>query len=353
MANKRLSWTVVVGRIGRWLGRFDPTRREVVVANAFLMMLLLVGGYGYKLLEGWTFFDGIYMTFITITTIGFAEVKEMSLAGRTFTIVLALTGIGTVAFIATRTAQIMLSTQNLKQRYFRRMIDQLSDHFIVCGYGRVGMRIAADLRKQEVPFIVIDRDEDVVETLRMDGIMALEGDAQEEETLVEAHIDRAKGVILALPEDSANVFVSLVARECNPDVFILARTNDHRNRRKMLHAGANKVVSPVEIGADRMTQVILRPHVDHFMERLLGTQRDNLSLEEVTVEAGALLDGTTLAQVKFRSHFDAIVVSIVRPSGELQFNPTGTDEIHANDVLIVLGTPDMIAKLAEEGCSTP
>ncbi|MEM6646438.1 MAG: potassium channel protein [Bacteroidota bacterium] len=349
MADKRFLRTSVL----RWLGRLDPTRREVLVANGFLIMILIVGGYGYKLLEGWTFFDGIYMTFITITTIGFAEVKEMSLAGRTFTIAVALTGIGTVAFIAARTAQIMLSTQNLKQRYFQRMIDQLSDHFIVCGHGRVGMRIAADLRARDVPFIVIDRDGDVIEELRMNGVMALEGDAQEEETLLEAHIDRAKGVILTLPEDSANVFASLVARECNPEVFILARTNDHRNRRKMLHAGANKVVSPVEIGADRMTQVILRPHVDHFMERLLGTSSDNLSLEEVTVEAGSMLDGTTLAQVKFRSHFDAIVVSIVHPSGELRFNPTGTDEIQANDVLIVLGTPDMIAKLAEDGCSTP
>ncbi|GAB5518744.1 MAG: potassium channel protein [Rhodothermales bacterium] len=348
MTEKRLSWTTVMG----WLGRVDPTRREVVIANIFLVVLLAVGGYGYKLLEGWTFFDGLYMTFITITTIGFAEVKVMSLAGRTFTIAIALTGIGTVAFIATRTAQILLSTQNLKQRYFQRMIDQLSDHFIVCGYGRVGVRIATDLQERDIPFVVIDRDHEVIEELRQDGVMALEGDAQEEETLLEAHIDRAKGVILALPEDSANVFVTLVARECNPEVFILARTNDHRNRRKMLHAGADKVISPVEIGADRMAQVILKPHVDHFMERVMGADSGNLSLEEVPVEAGAMLDGTTLAGSAFRAHFDAIVVSIVRPSGELRFHPTGTDEIHANDVLIVLGTPDMIAKLAKEGCTT-
>ena len=338
-------------RFLNWLARTDPARREIVLATAFLLGLLVVGTLGYIELEGMTWIEGLYMTFITLSTIGFGEVQQLSDAGRFFTIFIGLVGIGVVAFIATRTAQALLSDRLLGQRQRTKRIKLMQGHYIICGYGNVGRRIAQDLDRAGRPFVVIDRGMDVADALQEARIVYVQGDAEEEETLREAGIDRARGLILTLPEDSTNVFVTLVARELNPGLFILARTNNRKNRKKLLHAGANKVVSPDEIGADRMAQVILRPHVDRFMEHVLQTGALGLHMEEVTVEAGAPLDGKSLAEARFRQRFDAIVVALIRTDpDEMRFNPSASDLISAGDVLIVLGSREMIDRLREDGC---
>ena len=242
-----------------------------------------IGTVGYSTIEQWTLVEGLYMTFITMTTIGFQEVHELSSFGRIFTIFIGLTGIGTVAFIATRSAQVLIVGQRLKQRQLMQTISKLSDHYILCGYGRIGMRIAEDFSRSGVPFVIIENAEAKVERLKHQQLLYIDGDAEEEEFLEAAGITKARGLILTLPEDSVNVFVTLVAREINPDLFILVRTNKHQNRRKLIRAGADKVVSLYEIGADRMAQVILRPAVDRFMENVLHTDALNLMMDEVTV----------------------------------------------------------------------
>jgi voltage-gated potassium channel len=202
-------------------------------------------------------------------------------------------------------------------------------------------------------FVVIDRDEEAIEELQDDDLLYVQGDAQDEETLQAAGIDRAFGLILSLPDDSINVFVTLTARELNPDVFILARTVDHRNRSKLLNAGANKVIAPGEVGADRMAQVILRPNVDQFLERVLHTSSAlSLQIDEVKVRAGAPIAGHTLADSNFRQQFEAIVIGIIdQTSGDVTFNPDPSDRIKEGDVLIVLGDPEMIRSLRERGCT--
>lgn len=270
------------------------------------------------------------MTFITMTTIGFQEVHELSSFGRIFTIFIGLAGIGTVAFIATRSVQILIMGQRLKQRQLMQTISKLSDHYILCGYGRIGMRIAEDLRRSGVPFVIIENAEHKVEKLKSSQLLYIDGDAEEEGSLEAAGISRAQGLILTLPEDSVNVFVTLVAREINPELFILVRTNKHENRRKLIRAGADKVVSPYEIGADRMAHVILRPNVDRFMEQVLHTEALNLMMEEVTVHEGSALAGKSLVESNLRQHFDAIVVSIMDGKTlEMKFNPEATDKIKA------------------------
>ena len=335
-----------------WLARTDQTHREILYASLLMLLLFAVGTAGYSIIEGWQWEDGFYMTFITLTTIGFTEVHELSSAGRFFTIFIAIFGIGSAAFIGTRSAQLLLTSQRLRERHMQRRLDRIEDHFIICGYGRIGMRIARDLAQSDKEFVIIDRSDEVIEDLDETNYLHLQGEAEEEKTLMEAGINRAKGLILALPEDSANVFVTLMARELDPDIFILARTTYYRNRRKLLHAGADKVVAPDEVGADRMAQVILRPNVDQFMEEVLRTGALGLEMEEVEVKAGAPLAGKTLAESNFRQRFDAVVIGILDgSSNDLKFNPSPRDKLKEGDILVVLGSNEMIQRLRSEGCT--
>ena len=334
-----------------WLARLDQTAREIMLASLMLASLLVMGSVGYHLLEGWTLMEGLYMTFITLTTIGFGEIHELSNLGRVFTIIIGLTGIGTVAFVAGRAAQLLLASEALRQRHMLRKIRTMKNHYILCGYGRIGRRVAEDLQHAGQDFVVIDHDEERIEALQDAEIPCVLGDAEDDDVLQEAGIERAAGLIITLPEDSTNVFVTLVARELNPDLLILARTSDEKNRRKLFQAGASKVVAPSDVGADRMAQVILRPNVDRFMEQVLKTSALGLQMEEVHVEEGAPLAGKTLAASHFRQQFDAIVIAVIKnDTAEMTFNPSPHDRIEAGDVLIVLGSSEMIRRLRREGC---
>lgn len=329
----------------------DGPKREIFVAGLALLLLVIVGTVGYELIEEMSALDGLYMTFITLTTIGFSEVHPLSDGGKVFTILISIFGIGIVAFVATRTAQVLVRYQTLQQRFMQRKIDRLRGHYVVCGYGRLGQRIIADLAEAERDFVIIERDQERIEIIEAAGFLYVEGDAEEESTLREAGIEQAKGLVLTLPEDSANVFVALTAKELHPDVFTLARTNQNRNTPKLLRAGVDKVISPYEIGADRMAQVILRPYVDQFMEKVLHVDALDLRMEEVRVEAGSLLDGRSLAQSDFRKRFNAVVIALLNEdTNEWRFNPSPTASMEAGDILIVLGDHDMIKRLRNEGC---
>ncbi len=335
-----------------WIANLEQAKREILLASALLMVLLAVGTAGYMLIEQWDWLDGLYMTFITLTTIGFNEVNTLSDLGRFFTICIGVVGIGTVAFIATRTAQIVLTSQAIRLRHMSKMIRQLDGHYIIAGYGRIGSRIAHDLKAAGKQFVVIDDSSDKIEASAKAGFLHVQGDAQIESTLTSAKIESAKGLILTLPEDSANVFVTLTARELNPELFIMVRTDTQKNSRKLVRAGADKVVAAYEIGADRMAQVILRPHVDQFMEEVLLSNDLDLNMHEVTVEKDSLLAGKTLAESKFRQQFDAIVIASLERTGDgMNFNPSADTMINEGDILIVLGSRAMIERLKEIGCA--
>lgn len=349
MSALRTGWE----RLVRWFVELDPSQREILLATAALLVVIAVGTSGYTLIEGWPWMDGMYMTFITLSTIGFGEVHPLSPLGRIFTVLIAITGIGIVTFVAARSAQLLLASERLRERRMMSRIDDLSDHYIICGYGRVGQRLAEDLQEAGRNFVVVDFDVRAIEELRETQMLYVQGDAEEEETLETAGIHRARGIILTLPDDSDNVFVTLTVREMNPNVIILARTIDHRNRSKLLNAGADKVIAPSEVGADRMAQVILRPNVDTFMDRVLHASALSLGIEEVEVQPGAPLAGQTLSQSNFRQQYDAIVIGMIDQSegGAMKFNPSPEDRIQDGDVLIVLGDPDMIHSLRTKGCT--
>ena len=335
-----------------WLARSEPTQREIVLASLFLAAIMATGTVGYTIIEGWYWLDGLYMTFITLTTIGFAEVKTLSSAGRVFTIFIGLVGIGAVAFIATRGAQLLLASELISKRHMNKRITQLRDHYIICGYGRIGRRVALDLNRAGKPFVVVEISPAKLESIVEDDLVYVQGNAETEEVLEEAGIAVAKGLILTLPDDSSNVFVTLTARELNPAIFVIARTDTHQNERKLRRAGADKVVAAYEIGADRIAQVILRPVVDRFVEDVLKSDGLDLIMEEVHVHDGSQIANHTLAESNFRQEFNTIVVAILdSQTDRMQFNPSASSVIKAGDTLIVLGSQDMIDRLRNEGCS--
>lgn len=339
-------------KLSRWRAELESSQREILYATVFLLGWLGFGAFGYRVLEGWSLVDGLYMTFITLTTIGFGEVYPLSLAGRWFTIVIAFIGIGSVAFVAARWARILLLGYMLRQRQITRKIKKMRDHFIICGYGRVGRRMVANLMAQGKPIVVLDRNDELIQALHAEGIPGMLGDASDEDTLHQAGIAVAKGLITLLPTDSANVFVTLIARELNPDLFILARTTYTRNRRTLLQAGASEVVAPSDVGADRMAQVILRPSVDRLMSHVMEAADASLLMEEVIVQPGSFLADSSLANAHFRQNFNAIVIAVINGfTGEMTFNPSPHNTIGAGDVLVVLGSKEWILRVSVDGCS--
>ena len=348
MALFRNPWEALIS----WLAQMDPSRREIFLASLSLLVLFVIGTVGYVLLEDWTVPDGIYMTFITLSTIGFQEVHTLSDAGRFFTLGLGITGIGLVSFVAVRSAQLFFASDRLHERRIMKRIEELSGHYIICGYGRVGERLAEDLRREGRPVVVVDISEDAISALAQGEHLYVRGNAEEEETLREAGIEQARGLILTLPEDSSNVFVALTAQEMNPELFVLARTVDHDNRSKLINAGADKVIAPAEVGADRMAQVVLRPHTDEFLERVLHTSALSRQIDEVKVHENAPLAGQTLVESNFRQQFEAIVIGIIdADTGTMTFNPSSSERIDAGAILIVLGEADVIETLRERVCT--
>ena len=338
--------------VRRWqLRDRTPQRLEVTYGILFLVVWTLVGTLGYWIIEDWSLMDGLYMTFITLTTIGYTEVDDLSNAGRIFTMIFGIVGIGSVGLVTYRWARLLIAGTIIRKRRRMHRIRQMKDHYIICGYGRVGKDVTSLLRKANTPLVVLDRDNEITEYLNANGIYAVTGDAVQDESLLAAGIKHAKGLVILLPDDAQNVYVTLVARENNPEVFILARATDALSRRRILQAGASQVISPVQVGAQRMAQVILRPHVDQFMSQVLQAEDLGLGMEQIAVEEGSLLDGRTLRQVDFRQSWETIVIAIIKKSdGQMRFYPQPDDLIESGDTLIVLGDIKMIERVVSEGC---
>lgn len=324
---------------------------RISIALSVLVIVFFIGSVGYHLIEGMNFFDGFYMTFITITTIGFAELTNLSPSGRVLTMIVFVMGIGVISYIASQTTQLLFESEIFRKRAMKKQLEKMEQHYIVAGYGRIGHRIAEVLEEANIPIVVIENRESSIERIRDDRLLYVEGDAQDEDILKEAGIQRAKGLICTLSRDQDNVFVTLIGRELNPEIFILVRTNQHQNTKKILRAGANKVISPYEIGADRMANVILRPNVDQFMNRILGGTTQDHVFDEIKIFEGSELAGKTLAEAEIRQKYFVVIIAIIPEDKEdIRFNPGSDDQISVGDSLIVLGDVDRIEHLREEGC---
>jgi len=322
--------------------------KDLKISLIILLLLVFLGTTGYMVIEGWRFLDAFYMTIITVATVGFQEVHQMSDGGRVFTILLIVFGVTVLGYTVSKIAQIMFEGQ--VQRFFGRKkleksIAELRDHYIVCGCGRIGALICKEFAAKPIPFVVVENNPVVLEKLEEDNHLYLRGNATEDETLLKAGIKRAKGLISVVTSDTENVYITLTARGLNPDLFILARSSEEGSDVKLKRAGANKVVSPYHIGGSRMAQAILRPNVVDFIEIATGRGHIDLQMEEICIPEQSPFVGQNLLEAGLRRDTGVIIVGIKKVSNKMVFNPVSTSLLEAGDTLIVLGPPSSIAKL--------
>ncbi len=329
----------------------DPVKDLIKDLKKLLFVLLLVislGTVGYMSIERWRFLDALYMTVITLATVGFQEIHHLSDAGRIFTILLIIFGVSVLGYTVGKLAQIMFEGQFqrfLGRKKVEKSILELRDHYIVCGYGRIGALICREFKARPIPFVVVENNPDIVEKLEEDNVLFLRGNATEDETLLKAGIKHAKGLVSVVTSDTENVYITLTARGLNPDLYILARSGDPGSDIKLKRAGANKVVSPYQIGGSRMAQAILRPNVVDFIEIAMGGEHFDLQMEEIFIPDQSPFLGQNLKDAGLRRDTGVIIVGIKKMNGKMVFNPGGTSQLEARDTLIVLGQPSEITKL--------
>ena len=301
-------------------------------------------------IEGWRLLDAAYMTVITLGTVGFREVHDLSDGGKLFTMGLIVVGVSVLGYIVGSLAQIMFEGQIQRvmgRKKVEKMIDELAEHYIICGFGRIGSLICKEFKANDLPFVVVEKDLETIERLNEEGYLHMKGDATLDETLLKAGIKRAKGLISVVTSDTENVYITLTARGLNPELYILARSGEEGSDLKLKRAGANKVVSPYIIGGSRMAQSILRPNVVDFIEIATGSEHMDLQMEEISIPPHSAFAGETLVSSGFRKETGVIIVGIKKSHGRMVFNPHSQAKIEGGDTLIVLGEPQSITKLED------
>jgi voltage-gated potassium channel len=329
--------------------RLDPRTRRFAIILLVPALLLVIGTVGYATIEPeYTYFDALYMTVITLSTIGYAEVHPLSTGGRWFTIFLIFGGVFTLAYTAAELIRTVVSgevQQYLGKQRMERSLAELCDHLIVCGYGRMGRLVCQEFAAKGVPFVVIDLDDGRLQQLPPGSGLALAGDATSDELLRRAGIDRARALVAVLASDADNLYLTMSARLLNDRLFIVARAEDAASEPKLLRAGANRVVSPYQIGGVRVAQAVLRPAVVDFIELATRTEHFALQIEEVRVAARSGLAGVTLRDSRLRQDYDVIIVAVKKAAGHMEFNPPPDFVLAGGDTLIAIGAREHLDRL--------
>jgi len=325
--------------------------RNLILAALMLALIVSLGTVGYMVLEKWNFLDALYMTVITLTTVGFGEVNPVSDHGRILTMTILLSGLGVVGYLVGTLTQIVVEGQLLRimgRKKLERQIEKLKDHIIICGYGRVGRIICEEIyRSKPTPLVVIDNDSSITARIEEDGHLYLLGDATEEQYLLRAGIRRAKGLATALDSEADNVYITLTAKGLNPKLYIIARAGRIGSEKKLLQAGANHVVSPHQIGGYRMAQALLRPNVTEFIDFATHDPGTGMGMEEIPVRPNSKLVNVALVDSGIRKELDLIIVAIKKADGTMLFNPASHTTVQIGDTLIALGQRSSLIKLEE------
>ena len=325
------------------------TFKKIAQLTASLLAILVLGSLGYVWLEGWSFMDALYMTVTTLTTVGYGEVHPLNAVGRIYNMVLILAGMGVLIYIITSLARVVVEGEiaaALGKRKLLKRIKKLSGHYIICGYGRLGEIIARQLQERRIPLVVVENNPELTINLDQSGYYFVAGDATKEEVLLEAGIERAKGLVAVVHSDASNVYIVLTARSLKPDLFIVARGEEPGSRQKLLRAGADKVESPYELGGRKMAHTILRPTVTTLMELAMAEGME-WSMEEIRVGETSSMIGIPLKDSGIRQKYDLIVVAIKRADGGMVFNPTPKSIVQAGDTLIIIGMRKHLEALEE------
>ena len=313
-----------------------------------LAIVVIVGTAGYSSLEGWSWLDSLYMTVITITSIGFGEVHELSGQGRVFTIFVILIGFGVVAYAAVTISRLLVEGEVekiLSRRQSMKAIEKIKDHYIVCGYGRMGALVCKEFHARGIPFVVIDNESETQEKVIQAGFFLSPGDATEEDVLLGANIKTARGMVSVLNSDAANVYTVLTARELNSDLEIVARAGEESAIKKLRRAGANRVISPYQIGGHRIVMGILKPTVMSFLEVAMDHRELNIELEEIRLSESSDYCGKKLIDTNIRKELNLVIIAVKKRDSRMVFNPGPDTVVEADDTLITMGESKNLEEL--------
>ena len=326
----------------------DPVG-QLVSSLLVIVLIVALGSLGYVVLEGWTWGDALYMTMITVATIGFGEVRPLDASGRVFTMVLIVVGVGAVAWAFTRAFEVTLGDafwSSVRKQRMKEKIAQFSGHYIVCGYGRLGQRIVQDLLARGEQFVVVDWGLESARRLQVEQIPHVHGDATLDDTLFQAGVQRARGLVSALDSDASNVLTVLTARGLQPKLLIVARANTETSEAKLHRAGADRVVTPESIGGHRLTLALLRPGVHDFLNRIFSFQPDmGTDVGQVTIREDSPFAGQTVAACDLRRVRNVSILGIQDPRGEFVLNPAPERVIGSGETLILIGPAEAIYEL--------
>lgn len=330
-------------------------RRRLAVAVVLIVFLIASGTFGYSSIEGWNFSDSLYMTFITLTTVGFSEVHPLDQSGRVFTVVFLVVGFGAAGFALSTLFGFIFEgpmVEAVKERRMDARKRRMRNHYLICGAGDVGRIVAEEFGRRRVPFVVVDREPSRSELSRDPSVLFVSGDANEEAVLSEARIENAVGLVAALPDDLSNVFVVLTARQMNPRLQIVAKATDENTAGKLYKAGANRVITPDQIAGRRLASSVLRPQVVNFLDIIIDRGDMSLRLEEYLVEESSPLVGKTLREANIGQATGAIILAIVDQHGRTRLNPSGRANLsgtplQSGDILIAMGNDDQLYSLEE------
>jgi len=314
-----------------------------------LIALVLIGVLGFHFLEGWPWFDGFYMVLTTITTIGYGELHPLSFAGRVFNSFIIIAGVGLVLLFFGAATQALLEFE-LQSVFGRRRMDReisrLTDHFIICGAGRVGRSAARGLAREPLPFVIVDTDAAKLARYSEEGWFTIIGDATQPAVLRQAQIERAAGLVASATTDATNIYIVLTARSLSPTLNIIARASEEGAEQHLITAGANHVVSPYKFAGNRIAQTFVRPHVIHFFDAAMH-EKLPFDIREVQVRAGSRVVGRTLEGSRIRQEMGVVVLAIKGEDSHMRFNPAPDEVIQAGDHLIVMGEPDGLQRLED------
>jgi voltage-gated potassium channel len=313
------------------------------------LFIIVAGTAGYHFLEGWSLSNSLYATIVTLGTVGFGDFYPVTTSGKFFAIFIIVFGVGTMAYTFAMIMETIMEgslKKVLGRGKLEKQIRKMENHYIVCGFGKIGGLICRELFREKVSFVVIDNDPEVVQNIEDSGFVYVKGEATDDKALLAAGLQRAKGIVCALPKDADNLYVVLTARELNPNLFILSRFEENASERRLLHAGANRVMSPYRLGGVSMSQAILKPAILNFIE--ITTRRESLTLrmEELSVCKNSPFVGKSLEESGLRKQYGLIVAAIEKESGKMVFNPMASYVIESGDKLVALGEEEDLARFS-------
>ena len=325
-------------------------KAHLTISVILLLLLISAGSAGYMIIEGWKLGDAMYMTLITLATVGYGEVHQVSGPGRFFTGILIVMGVGYFMYVGGNLVQFLVE-DSIRSIFGRRKLDKqiakLKGHYIICGYGRIGRVLARYLTERYLDVVVIEKNGDRQPAMDEDGVLYLMGEASDESLLLKAGIEKARGLITAVGTDADNVFLTLIAKQLNARLFIVARAIQNTAKRTLQAAGADKVISPYDLGARRMAHAILRPTVIRFLELAFTDDNTDIQVEEILVHSTSRLLNVELKNSGIRQQLDLIILTIKKADGSMIFNPKADTRIETDDTLVVVGRARSVSELSK------